>query len=262
MSIAIMTQVWGLADLSSTQKLVLLSLADNANDHGECYPSIANVAARTCLHERTVQTTIRTLAQMGYVRIVPRPGTSTLYRLSTTPGAAPPPGPTPPRRSATPGMAQDHPGVAPPPAQDHPGGGGEPPKGVAHDHPNHQLNHQLTQKQTRKTAMPEGFGISDRVLQWAQDKGHTHLDLHLEHFLGYVKASGAKYVDWDEALMNAIRGNWAKVGGGRAAGDWRRSDEATAAMGRSLGLTPRAGESWPSFRDRVESELHRRGGSR
>lgn len=59
--------------------------------------------------------------------------------------------------------------------------------------------------------LPAGFAISDRVAEWARGKGHTRLNEHLEHFVGTAKAKGYKYVDWDEAFMNAIRSNWAKI---------------------------------------------------
>lgn len=63
----------------------------------------------------------------------------------------------------------------------------------------------------RKTRLPNDFGISQRVQQWAADKGHDRLKEHLEYFVGYVRANGKTYEDWDDALMNAIRGNWAKL---------------------------------------------------
>jgi uncharacterized protein YdaU (DUF1376 family) len=59
--------------------------------------------------------------------------------------------------------------------------------------------------------LPPGFGISDRVRAWAEEKGHTRLEERLEHFLGYVRRSGKRYVDWDEALMGAIREDWARL---------------------------------------------------
>ena len=64
---------------------------------------------------------------------------------------------------------------------------------------------------TRKTAMPKNFGVSDRVREWATKHGHTRLDDHLTHFKLTAEAKGYKYADWDAALMNAIRNNWAKV---------------------------------------------------
>lgn len=70
----------------------------------------------------------------------------------------------------------------------------------------------------RKTPLPDGFGVSERVARWAAEKGHRDLDLHLEHFVGKAKAKGYTYADWDEAFMNAIRDNWAGVGERKAGG--------------------------------------------
>lgn len=62
---------------------------------------------------------------------------------------------------------------------------------------------------SRKTPMPPGFGISDRVREWAARKGYGRLDEHLEAFRCKAVAKGYSYADWDEALMGAIRDNWA-----------------------------------------------------
>jgi hypothetical protein len=69
-------------------------------------------------------------------------------------------------------------------------------------------------KPARKRAcvsLPPGFAISERVRAWAQEKGHTRLDEHLENFLSYVRRKAPTYADWDEALMQAIRKNWAGI---------------------------------------------------
>ena len=63
-----MTAVWDRGDLSSTQKLVLLSLADWANDEGLCWPSIDRLATKTSMAGRSVQRIIRDLESMGFVR--------------------------------------------------------------------------------------------------------------------------------------------------------------------------------------------------
>lgn len=85
------------------------------------------------------------------------------------------------------------------------------------------LNQEQEQEQkqkgsaSRKTFMPDGFEISERVRVWAATKGHGHLDEQFEAFVSYVRRCGPKYVDWDEALMTAIRDNWAKVPASAAA---------------------------------------------
>lgn len=63
----------------------------------------------------------------------------------------------------------------------------------------------------RAVLLPENFGVSDRVREWAADKGHDRLDKRLEHFVGYARANAKKYADWDQAFMNAIRDDWAKL---------------------------------------------------
>lgn len=70
-------------------------------------------------------------------------------------------------------------------------------------------------KRTRaapKTPLPADFGISERVIRWATEKGHSNLDRHLETFISKCKAKGYTYADWDEGFMGAIRDDWARLG--------------------------------------------------
>jgi hypothetical protein len=69
-----------------------------------------------------------------------------------------------------------------------------------------------------KTSLPDDFGISDRIRQWAAEKGHGRLEERHEHFVGTARAKGYRYVDWDQAFQNAIREDWAKLGGNGAPG--------------------------------------------
>lgn len=62
---------------------------------------------------------------------------------------------------------------------------------------------------SRARALPEGFALTDRVRQWAAEKGLTQLPEHFEHFVSKAKAKGYRYADWEAALMNAIRDDWA-----------------------------------------------------
>lgn len=65
------------------------------------------------------------------------------------------------------------------------------------------------------TDMPSDFGISDRVRQWAKRKGYEHrLEDHLEAFRCKATAKGYRYADWDSALMEAVREDWANLRNG------------------------------------------------
>jgi len=68
-----------------------------------------------------------------------------------------------------------------------------------------------SKKQVIKTLLPEGFGISQRVRDWAAKNNHSNLDTHHENFVLKAKSRGYKYADWDAAFQTAIRDNWAKV---------------------------------------------------
>ena len=67
-------------------------------------------------------------------------------------------------------------------------------------------------KVSRKTSIPEDFIISERVKVWAKGKGLDRLEEHLEAFKAKCAANGYAYADHDAAFMEAIRGDWAKLG--------------------------------------------------
>jgi len=64
MSIKLMAQAWE-TPLSGNQKLVLLALADYANDDGVCYPSVKTISAKTGSSERTVKYIIKAFEIIG-----------------------------------------------------------------------------------------------------------------------------------------------------------------------------------------------------
>ena len=66
MSTSIMSACWPL-QMPPTQKAVLISLADNANDAGVCWPSIDTISKRTCLHRASVIRAITALEKLGHV---------------------------------------------------------------------------------------------------------------------------------------------------------------------------------------------------
>nr|WP_249364779.1 helix-turn-helix domain-containing protein [Pseudomonas aeruginosa] len=95
-----MSACWPLQGLTPAQKAVLISLADNANDEGVCWPSVAKIAERTCLSERAVQQAIKVLNECKALSIEARQGRSTMFTV--TPAAFAPPQKVHPRRKCTP----------------------------------------------------------------------------------------------------------------------------------------------------------------
>lgn len=103
-----MSACWPI-QVSPTQKAVLISLADNANDDGVCWPRISQICERTCLSERAVRTAIRDLELLGLVSSSIREGRSNSYTIHTpaSPAALPDQGaargaPTPASPAPTP----------------------------------------------------------------------------------------------------------------------------------------------------------------
>lgn len=70
MSILLMAHTFDLSDLTAGQKLVLLVMANFANDEGEnVYPNHTTIAKKTSLSRRTVIATVQQLADLGYVKL-------------------------------------------------------------------------------------------------------------------------------------------------------------------------------------------------
>ena len=130
-----MSQVWELVELSQSETLVLLALADHADDTGRCWPSIARVARKARLQRRGTQAIIRRLENKGFIK-VSRPGigdgaSTNIYQLCL-------------------GVHEIHPTGAPDDTK-----GCTPRPGGVHRHaPESSVNHQEP-KSDKKSPMPE-----------------------------------------------------------------------------------------------------------
>jgi DNA-binding transcriptional ArsR family regulator len=97
------------------RKLVLIKLADNASDQGECWPSYQHIADQCEVSRSTVKVHIRELEKAGLLRREFRRSgelnQSNVFHLNLSGGAAPAPGggavETPPRASDNPPGATD-----------------------------------------------------------------------------------------------------------------------------------------------------------
>lgn len=68
MSIKVMSRVWAQSSRKDGELLVLLALADFANDQGECWPSMPVLAHKARLTERQVRRVLDKLAEAGEIR--------------------------------------------------------------------------------------------------------------------------------------------------------------------------------------------------
>ena len=69
MSMALMAKAMSIKVGNPLRKLVLIKLADNANDIGECWPSISYIADQCEISDRSVQKHIQALSESGLLWI-------------------------------------------------------------------------------------------------------------------------------------------------------------------------------------------------
>lgn len=70
MSVQALSWVFSLGpDVGGTDRLVLLSLANHADDLGECWPGVARIAGEAGVSERTVRRSIQNLVEAGVLEV-------------------------------------------------------------------------------------------------------------------------------------------------------------------------------------------------
>ncbi|KPO88997.1 helix-turn-helix domain-containing protein, partial [Escherichia coli] len=124
MSMELMVKAMKIRVGNPLRKLVLIKLADNASDQGECWPSYQHIADQCEISKRSVMNHITALCESGLVKKVSRKGekgnSSNIYLLRLD-GAKDSPG----------GSANN----SLPSAANSPGGAGVAPGGSAGDSP-------------------------------------------------------------------------------------------------------------------------------
>lgn len=108
MSVRVMTAVWDI-DLPDSEKIVLLALADCANDEGDCWPSMATLTRKCSKSERTVQSAIKRLVVAGHLTRREVPGKGCSYKLHPRKDCTPARTAPPQRLRHTPAAAAPHP---------------------------------------------------------------------------------------------------------------------------------------------------------
>jgi DNA-binding GntR family transcriptional regulator len=69
MSIRWISGVWENGPDDAVKRLVLLKLADNADDNGYCFPSLEDICAKTKLSISTVRRSVKALELDGWVTV-------------------------------------------------------------------------------------------------------------------------------------------------------------------------------------------------
>lgn len=86
MSMELMVQAMKVKVGNPLRKLVLLKLADNASDQGECWPSYQHIADQCEISRRSVMNHVAALCESGLMRKETRSGPkgngSNFYRLT------------------------------------------------------------------------------------------------------------------------------------------------------------------------------------
>jgi hypothetical protein len=119
-SVAVMTWVFQHSQSTGNDRLVLLAIADRANDDGDdCWPSIPTLARKARCSERTVQRSIKSLAALGELAVEEGAGPHGVnrYRVLMPPptgdNLTPPPGDNLSPRQVDAGDSGDTRGVTP-----------------------------------------------------------------------------------------------------------------------------------------------------
>lgn len=197
------------ANVTHTQKLVLISLADQANDDGICWPSVSTTSQRTGLCERATRRALADLEKQGHIKRSYHTGRPTIYTV--TPALDAP-------------MHEMHPCTSCPPPlhhmQDTPAPDAYDPCTTSqHNHKEPSLNHQLTiidapakavAKKVRATRLYADWKLPEEWAEWATIEGMDSLTVRKQEsiFRDYWIAKSGKdaaKLDWEATWRNWVR---------------------------------------------------------
>ncbi len=110
MSLEASTWAWSATGITSSERLVLLCLADHHNGKtGRCDPSIHTIIERTVLSEKTVQRALTALKKAGFLTVERQIGKRSVYGLQIAPSE-----PTPVTMTGASPCRPRHHGLPPP----------------------------------------------------------------------------------------------------------------------------------------------------
>ncbi|EBI1552700.1 helix-turn-helix domain-containing protein [Salmonella enterica] len=177
MSMNLMAKAMSIKVGNPLRKLVLIKLADNSNDEGECWPSYQHIADQCEVSRSTVKSHIRALEDMGLLkREFRRKGElnqSNVFYLTL-----------------------DNAQQIPPES----GGAGADPRTY---HSFEPVKEPLERKK-KPSSMPEGFSPSASHQKMAEEFGISLQD-EFDKFTDHHLSKGSKFIDWSRALNTWLR---------------------------------------------------------
>ncbi|HBV2628501.1 TPA: helix-turn-helix domain-containing protein [Klebsiella pneumoniae] len=211
---SLMAKAMGVKVGNSLRKLVLIKLADNANDKGECWPSYQHIADQCECSKSAVRNHIDALEDMGLIKRENRVGvnngkgnTSNVYYLNLDVT------PMPPKST---GVCHE---IAPPMPSD--GTPPMPPDGTRTSHSFEPVTEPdslsargqfISEAAKRRIGIspngeipfPPAFKPSADHVAIASEKG-VNIETELLNFRDYHQARGTKLIDWSSAFRVWLR---------------------------------------------------------
>ncbi|EAS6141598.1 helix-turn-helix domain-containing protein [Salmonella enterica] len=195
MSMNLMAKAMSIKVGNPLRKLVLIKLADNANDNGECWPSYQHIADHCECSKSAVKEHISALIKLGLMTKENRVGvnngkgnTSNVYRLHLTSTPVPPESTPPVPPKSTGGSPKSTP---------------VPPAGTRTSHSFEPVKEPLDNKK-KLSSMPEGFSPSASHQKMAEEYGIS-LQEEFDKFTDHHISKGSKFIDWNRALNTWLR---------------------------------------------------------
>ncbi|KDQ91853.1 replication protein [Salmonella enterica subsp. enterica serovar Bareilly str. CFSAN000179] len=199
MSMNLMAKAMSIKVGNPLRKLVLIKLADNANDEGECWPSYQHIADQCEVSRSTVKSHIRALEDMGLLkREFRRKGElnqSNVFYLTLDNAKQIPPE-SGGARADRGGAGADRGGAG----ADLGGGAGDDPRTY---HSFEPVKEPLERKK-KPSSMPEGFSPSASHQKMAEEFGISLQD-EFDKFTDHHLSKGSKFIDWSRALNTWLR---------------------------------------------------------
>ena len=221
-----MADVWAARGLSSAERVVLLAMADHADDAGKCWPAMGTLASKCEMTDRGVRKIVRRLAERGFLATeLSRGSKSSTYLVTANPeqgSAVKPSNPEQCSRNGVPGIAPNPEPQGPQPGTVVPPNHQEPP--IKEDTPFFPPSTELvsepapiTNLAKRRKRILEEAVPNDRNIAAGEERrlGEQETRDEFERFKNYHLAKGSVFADWDRAWITWLDSPYRKRSVGR-----------------------------------------------